>query len=210
VFGCEKTVDICKCFASAEMKTLITHPSWLKAKAKVIKMALDVEVGALPEETELYEAILEWAKIRGAPIKEKEVVVEKPNASTMTRTQLLSSVVNVEPLVISQAIIDDDEDDEDDEDEGIVESLALIEAQKEIVVGESEVEGDGDKHESTMIQVDPHDLASDLALILQCIRFPMMPPDYLANRVEADDYVMNIDGMKDMVCSFYYFHAPIN
>lgn len=176
------------------MKTLVNHSSWLQAKAKVIKMALDIEIGALPEETELYEAILKWAKVRGAPIKEKEIIIEKP----ITRTQLLSSVVNVEPLVISQAIIEEDEDDEEEGTQA-VQPLVLNETQSAVVVDEVHVESSNDKVEGTMIHVEPHDLASDLALILQCIRFPMMPPDYLANRVEADDYIMGIDGMKDMV-----------
>jgi hypothetical protein len=179
MYGCEKTVDTCVSYASAEMKTLIVHPSWLHAKASVIKMALDIEIGDLPEETELYEAVLLWAKARNANVT-SEVAIENEEVKSlsMTRTQLLSSVVNVEPLVISAAVIEDEEDEEEDQ----TEERRIIDYSNKIIP-----------------PVEPQELELDLANILQCIRFPMMPPDFLANRVENDAYIMNLDGMRDMV-----------
>ncbi|CAO3630279.1 unnamed protein product [Mucor fragilis] len=187
MYGCEKTVSTCVSYASVEMKTLVKHPSWLYAKARVIKMALDIEVGDLPEETELYEAVLVWANQRGANAvmapeqEQKQTPPEEPQKRdtvnmSMTRTQLLSSVVNVEPLVISAAVIEDEEDEEEED-----QPPAIDYSHKVIAIPSTQ------------------ELEADLASILQCIRFPMMPPDYLANRVEIDAFIMSIDGMRDMV-----------
>ncbi|CEP14884.1 hypothetical protein [Parasitella parasitica] len=195
MYGCEKTVNTCVSYASVEMKTLVKHPSWIYAKARVIKMALDIEVGDLPEETELYEAVLAWASQRGADVmmapeedKEKEPKKKDAGNMSMTRTQLLSSVVNVEPLAISAAVIEDEEDEEEEEEEE-----------------EEEI----DYSEKIITIPDPSELASDLAAILQCIRFPMMPPGYLANRVEKNAYIMSIDGMRDMLYEAYKYHAVL-
>ena len=199
MYGCEKTINTCASYASVEMKALIKHHSWIYAKSRVIIMALDIEVGDLPEETELYEAVLVWAKQRGANViipqedekiitveegEEKEKEEEHKNMS-MTRTQLLSSVVNVEPLAISAAVIED-EDDEDDEEEEEKEK-------------EKDYKSEIDCSYKVIKMPDSKEFEADLASILQCIRFPMMPPDFLANRVEIDTFIMSIDGMRDMV-----------
>lgn len=183
MYGCEKTVNTCVSYASVEMKTLVKHPSWVYAKARVIKMALDIEVGDLPEETELYEAVLVWAQQRGANVTmtlaQQEPVEKRDTVNmSMTRTQLLSSVVNVEPLAISAAVIEDEDDEEEEEED---QPPAIDYSHRVVAIP------------------DPKELQADLASILQCIRFPMMPPDYLANRVEIDAYIMSIDGMRDMV-----------
>lgn len=193
MYGCEKTVNTCVSYASVEMKTLVKHPSWVYAKSRVIKMALDIEVGDLPEETELYEAVLVWANQRGANViipQEQEQVVavvveEEPKNMSMTRTQLLSSVVNVEPLAISAAVIEDEEDEEEEEEEEEEEQQPEIDCNYKVIA-----------------MPDSKELEADLASILQCIRFPMMPPDFLANRVEIDTFIMSIDGMRDMVKYF--------
>ncbi|KAI8883031.1 hypothetical protein K501DRAFT_333651 [Backusella circina FSU 941] len=54
---------------------------------------------------------------------------------------------------------------------------------------------------------DLKSLRDDLGAILQCIRFPMIPPDYLANKIEVDDFIMSIDGMRDMLYEAYRYHA---
>ncbi|KAI9365239.1 hypothetical protein BD770DRAFT_378098 [Pilaira anomala] len=205
-YGCEKTINTCTSFASVEMKTLITHPSWLYAKPRVIKMALDIEVGDLPEETELYKAVLVWAKQREENItlieevqKEKE---EEGKNLSMTRTQLLASVVDVEPLAISLAVAEHDEDDEDEEEQ----KSPFIEIKKEV---EEETKGVTHLTNRVIDPVDPHDLQLDLANILQSIRFPMMPPDFLANKVESDSFIMNIDGMRNMLYEAYKYHAVL-
>jgi hypothetical protein len=66
--------------------------------------------------------------------------------------------------------------------------------------------GDEEKHgENGFVlygQDDSYDVDSlrdDMGAILQCIRFPMIPPDYLANKVEVDEFIMSIEGMRDMV-----------
>ncbi len=198
MYGCEKTMNTCASYASVEMKALIAHPSWLYAKPRVIKMALDIEVGDLPEETELYEAVLLWAKQREYKIAILDQNVEKEEDVknlSMTRTQLLASVVDVEPLAISSAVVEPDEDDEDDVD------------QKHSLNKEDEEEPTSKQVTNInrfIPPVDPHDLQLDLANILQCIRFPMMPPDFLANRVEMDSFIMGINGMKDMVIHFFF------
>ncbi|KAL9558374.1 hypothetical protein PS6_001341 [Mucor atramentarius] len=203
MYGCEKTVNTCVSYASVEMKTLVKHPSWVHAKARVIKMALDIEVGDLPEETELYEAVLVWASQRGANVtilpedeeeNEEQAPAEEPKKKdtvnmSMTRTQLLSSVVNVEPLAISAAVIEDEEDEEEEEEED----------QPPVI----------DYSHKVITIPDPKELEADLASILQCIRFPMMPPDYLANRVEIDAFIMSIDGMRDMLYEAYKYHAVL-
>ncbi|KAK4513095.1 DNA polymerase delta small subunit Cdc1 [Mucor velutinosus] len=204
MYGCEKTVNTCVSYASVEMKALVKHPSWLYAKASVIKMALDIEVGDLPEETELYEAVLVWANQRGANVtmaaeQEKEQApLEEPCSKrdtvnmSMTRTQLLSSVVNVEPLAISAAVIEDEEDEEEEEEEEEEDQPPVIDYSHKVIA-----------------IPDPKDLEADLASILQCVRFPMMPPDYLANRVEMDAFIMSIDGMRDMLYEAYKYHAVL-
>lgn len=185
--GCEITLNACALYASVEMKDLIKRPSWLYAHPRVIKMALDIEEGDFPEETTLYEAVLLWAKQR-----EDKIIIFGENAQkvknpSMTRTQLLASVVDVEPLAISSAVIEPDEDDD------IVGGFLAEEKKEEenLATGVQEV----------MKTIAPHNVQLDMANILQSIRFPMMPPDYLADRVETDDYIMSIEGMKDMVCS---------
>lgn len=204
MYGCEKTMNTCASYASVEMKTLIAHPSWLYAKPRVIKMALDIEVGDLPVETELYEAVLLWAKQREDKITIIDRIVQKEEDVknlSMTRTQLLASVVDVEPLAISSAVVEPDEDDEDEVDQ-------KHSFDKEEKDGEEESISDQvtHTHMSRVIPpVDPHDLQLDLANILQCIRFPMMPPDFLANRVEIDSYIMSIHGMKDMVDMLHFY-----
>jgi hypothetical protein len=62
----------------------------------------------------------------------------------------------------------------------------------------------GDEEDGSVLydQDDTYDadsLRDDMGAILQCIRFPMIPPDYLANRVEVDEFIMSIEGMRDMV-----------
>jgi hypothetical protein len=194
MYGCEKTIDMCVSYAGIKMKTLIAHPSWLYAKARVIKMALSIEVGDLPEEVELYEAVLLWAKARNInvlmPINSEEgtkVDITRQGAEvkglSMTRTQLLSSVVNVEPLVISAAVIEDDEDE--DETNDALEPKTRIDYSNKVIP-----------------PMDPQGLELDLAGILRRIRFPMMPPDFLVNRVESDPYIMSLEGMRDMVNYF--------
>lgn len=188
MYGCEKTVSTCASYASVEMRTLIVHSSWLYAQPRVIKMSLDIEVGDLPEETELYKAVLVWAKQREDKVtvianNRKDRDEEGKNLS-MTRTQLLASVVDVEPLAISLAVAEPDEDDEEEEEEEEEEPKPV----KEETVTHRVIN-----------PVDPHDLQLDLANILQSIRFPMMPADFLANKVESDSFIMSIDGMKDMV-----------
>lgn len=188
MYGCEKTINTCTSYASVEMKTLIKHSSWLYANPRVIKMALDIEEGDLPEETDLYEAVLLWAKQREDKITIIEYKAQKEVKNpSMTRTQLLASVVDVEPLAISSAVVEPDEDDEVEEDRKV--SFNEEEPEKKLVTNAERV----------IAPVDPHDLQLDLANILQCIRFPMMPPDFLANSVETDSYIMGIGGMKDMV-----------
>ncbi|KAI8644696.1 hypothetical protein BD408DRAFT_412758 [Parasitella parasitica] len=194
MYGCEKTINTCVSYASVEMKTLVKHPSWIYAKPRVIKMALDIEVGDLPEETELYEAVLAWASQRGANITmvSEEDSKEEPNKKdvggmSMTRTQLLSSVVNVEPLAISAAVIEDEDEEDEDEEE----------------------EEETDYSHKVITIPDPKELESDLASVLQCIRFPMMPPEYLANRVERNTFIMSIDGMRDMLYEAYKYHAVL-
>jgi hypothetical protein len=123
----------------------------------------------------------------------------------MSRTQLLASVVDVEPLAISSTVVEPDDDD-GYEEEDVEDSEEEEEDQKhsfENEIDEEQIEEEKeDQVTHTPMPVDPHDLQLDLATILQCIRFPMMPPDYLANRVESDSFIMSIDGMKDMVKSF--------
>ncbi|KAG2230698.1 hypothetical protein INT48_006915 [Thamnidium elegans] len=194
MYGCEKTTSTCASYASVEMKTLIAHSSWLYAQPRVIKMSLDIEVGDLPEETELYKAVLVWAKQREDKVTiigniRKERDEEGKNLS-MTRTQLLASVVDVEPLAISLAVEEPDEDDEEEEEEP--------KPVKEETVTHRVIN-----------PVDPHDLRLDLANILQSIRFPMMPADFLANKVESDSFIMSINGMKDMLYEAYKYHAVL-
>ncbi|KAI8094775.1 hypothetical protein BDF21DRAFT_459152 [Thamnidium elegans] len=193
MYGCEKTTSTCASYASVEMKTLIAHSSWLYAQPRVIKMSLDIEVGDLPEETELYKAVLVWAKQREDKVTiigniRKERDEEGKNLS-MTRTQLLASVVDVEPLAISLAVEEPDEDDEEEEEPKPVKEETVT--------------------HRVINPVDPHDLRLDLANILQSIRFPMMPADFLANKVESDSFIMSINGMKDMLYEAYKYHAVL-
>lgn len=208
MYGCEKTINTCISYAGVEMKALVAHPYWLYVKPKIIKMALDIEEGDLPEETELYEAVLLWARPREDKItiipKEQAIEEQEVKNLSMTRTQLLASVVVVEPLAISSAVVEPDEDDyyEEEEEEEEDQKHSMVDSTNE----EEEWEGKKDQKvtlhspkREIIMPMDPHDLQLDLANILQCIRFPIMPPDYLANRVEKDSFIMNIDGMKDMV-----------
>lgn len=183
MYGCEKTVNTCTSYASVEMKALIIHPSWMYAQPRVIKMALEIGEGDLPAETELYKAVLLWAKQRLDKITIiddiKEDEVEK---LSMTRTQLLASVVDVEPLAISSAVVEPDEDDEEEQKHSLDREVHVTRITNRVIA-----------------PLDPHDLEIHLANILQSIRFPMMPPEFLANKVECDSFIMNIEGMKDMV-----------
>lgn len=188
MYGCEKTINTCTSYASVEMKALIAHPSWLYAQPRVIKMALDIEEGDLPAEIELYKAVLLWAKQRQDKITIigdlKQEEVEK---LSMTRTQLLASVVDVEPLAISSAVVELDEDDEEEQKHSLDQEVHVTRITNRVIT-----------------PLEPHDLELNLANILQSIRFPMMPPDFLANKVESDSFIMTIDGMKDMVISNIY------
>lgn len=62
MYDCEKTCAACLDFAARNLTTLIKQPSWLEAKAAVVKKAMQIEEGILPTEEELYEALMEWAK----------------------------------------------------------------------------------------------------------------------------------------------------
>ncbi|KAI7896598.1 uncharacterized protein EV154DRAFT_547250 [Mucor mucedo] len=192
MYGCEKTINTCNSYASVEMKALIAHPSWLYAQPRVIKMALEIGEGDLPAETELYKAVLLWAKQRLDKITIIDDTKEDVEKLSMTRTQLLASVVDVEPLAISSAVVEPDDDDEEEQKHSLDREVHVTHVTNRVIA-----------------PLEPHDLEIHLASILQSIRFPMMPPAFLANKIESDSFIMNIEGMRDMLYEAYKYHAVL-
>ncbi|KAI8375925.1 uncharacterized protein BYT42DRAFT_368127 [Radiomyces spectabilis] len=208
---CEKTSDACRQFVSSHFVELIKQPSWINADARVLKLALQIDKGCLPTEQALYEAVVLWAKhplsrIESESIQDLKKQQKEPqndcglaleadsavsqceqnlrNLSIRPAANQIGTVNQDDQLTVSKAIDRKAKNDELLADMSDEEMENIMNACEDLY-----------QRQQMLIDLLPH------------IRFPIMSPDYLAEIVEQDSFVVDLAGTRDLLYEAYRFHA---
>lgn len=175
----------CKDFASAYFETLIHEPAWLEARSSVIMMALKtIDEGKIPSEEEIYKAVLAWAR-HSSPEQLERMSSSSDGDNTATVMQYLADtdeLVDDHPSFSSvNSAQDASSSNEHLQDETI----------------ETEIKDKADAY--PVYRPLAAGREADLAVILSYVRFPLIRPAFLAQVVEQDPYVMELEGVHDLV-----------
>ena len=163
-------------------------------------MALQIDEGMLPSEESLYESVVSWAKY-GKMEKATLLAVDDNDHDDKEDEQVKETSVG-NTFGVDQKHQDDEHSGEDDNDSS---------NNKSVIQSGSHSESDDENGLSFDDELE--DRQGDLAEILQYIRFPLIQPSFLVNVVEKDSFVMDLPGVRDLVCccncSFFIIYILI-
>lgn len=223
----------CEDYVSQHFPKLIKNHSFYQAKPNILIAVLKQDIGNFTSEEELYEAVVRWAKceenvekqlVGGGSDDTYEELLEKAvndmdfpyesgdEAFTDSFENLTTADIRTNPPIPDLTSADFDLSILNNpfrsqstnpikfEDTGIIRrhSFGMLERRKRSQQ-HSESSTSEPRQPSSVTPI--RELF--LPYLLQQIRFPQMSPNYLTSTVASDQYIMGIDGMKDLVSSQY-------
>ncbi|KAJ2961856.1 hypothetical protein NQZ79_g2906 [Umbelopsis isabellina] len=206
-YNCKTTYRYCQSYIAEDFVHIIKHPNFLSANPNVIVAALQIDVGNFPKEEEIFEALIRWANYESV----KYTLVDKIS------TYVNNFEADFENLTLDSMGADLPRPDASSNStptpqshsESEKEKLDLIKIKKDDTsiirrhsIGVPERRRNNrhsDELSSPGAESSPSIREILLPSMLQHIRFPVMTIDYLSTNVAKNEFVMSMEGMKDLV-----------
>ncbi|KAI9311576.1 hypothetical protein BX666DRAFT_1996463 [Dichotomocladium elegans] len=207
-YDCPLTLNACERFVSHALYLLLKTPQWLHAKPNVVKMTLAISEGFLPKEEELYEDVIAWAKY----IPDRHPRYDPTAAETEPDQHLNPTAASDRRVVGSICINDDCDTILDDNSASKRDMVTMVKSERVPHEGHTEMTDNKANSEPPLLLSDEEKMMAserraELVDILQYIRFPLMDAKFIANVVEKDPFVMELDGIRDLLYEAYRYHA---
>jgi hypothetical protein len=217
-YSCKKTYLRCEDYVAANLATLIRHSSFLQAKPNILIAVLKQDVGNFTTEAELYEAVIRWAKYEEDEVDKVALSVENlvvsdeessGDISTDSFENLTTAAMQAKPPIPDTATMNK-VDHSIPENPYWSKNISPIKFEDGSIVRRHSI-GMLDRRKKKQEQQNPDESDSSrsgsftnirelfLPFLLEQIRFPMMETAYLTSTVATDEYIMSIEGMKDLV-----------
>ncbi|KAI9289566.1 hypothetical protein BC943DRAFT_76523 [Umbelopsis sp. AD052] len=208
----KRTYITCEDYVSQNIPTLIKHSSFFQASPNILEVTLKHDAGNFPSEEELFEALVRWATCEeniSPPLYDDN----SDQASTESFENLSNGNLQENPTFPDPTM--------SETDFSILKNPVLSKPTSPIML-RSDEDGVTRRHSIGTVgqrKRQQEKLAADriedpdsfpslrimlLPYLLQHIRFPLIPSQYLTSKVITNEVVMNAEGMKDLVSSRFF------
>jgi hypothetical protein len=190
-----------------DFATLIKHPSFMAANPNLIVAALELEVGNFPKEEQIFEALIQWAKYHSIKVSQVDMYSAYfKSVSTSFENLTLDSMGADLPIPDTSSSSTPTLQTHSESEEEKLDRIKLKKDDTSIIrrhsIGVPERRKIR-KHpdEPSSPGAEPSLSVREILLpsMLQHIRFPVMDIDYLSTNVAKNEFVMSMEGMKDLV-----------